>query len=100
MWPAATPQGTFTGAWAAACHFSFNRPSQKIVGHRLKRSPAPASPPPLQTHTTPVLLAVGERAEMATDQYLPVSPILEGVVILRPNPDYVDPAAASGSGGK
>ena len=41
-----------------------------------------------QTHTTPVLLAVGERAELATDKWLPVSPILEGVVILRPNPDF------------
>ena len=45
-----------------------------------------------QTHTTPVLLAVGERAELATEQYLPVSPLLEGVVLLRKNPDYVDAA--------
>lgn len=42
-----------------------------------------------QTHTTPVLLSAGERAELATEQYLPLSPILEGVVILRKNPDYV-----------
>lgn len=48
-----------------------------------------------QTHTTPVLLSVGERAELATDKYLPVSPILEGVVILKPNPDYVEPAAGT-----
>jgi len=41
-----------------------------------------------QTHTTPVLLAVGERAELGTEQYLACSPILEGVVVLRPNPDY------------
>lgn len=41
-----------------------------------------------QTHTTPVLLAVTERAELGTDEYLPVSRILEGMVILKPNPDY------------
>eukprot|EP00918_Siedleckia_nematoides_P046027 GHVU01100887.1.p1 GENE.GHVU01100887.1~~GHVU01100887.1.p1 ORF type:complete len:874 (-),score=98.80 GHVU01100887.1:308-2821(-) len=44
-----------------------------------------------QTHTTPVLLAYGERAELATDQYLAVSPLLEGFVILKKNPDYEDP---------
>jgi 26S proteasome regulatory subunit N1 len=41
-----------------------------------------------QTHTTPVLLASGERAELATEEYLPVTPIMEGFVILRKNPDY------------
>ncbi|CAG0879784.1 unnamed protein product [Cyprideis torosa] len=40
-----------------------------------------------QTHTTPVLLSHGERAELATDEYLSLTPILEGFVILRPNPD-------------
>jgi len=39
-----------------------------------------------QTHTTPVLLGVGDRAELATDEYIPVSPVLEGCVILKPNP--------------
>ncbi|GAB4816037.1 hypothetical protein N2152v2_003083 [Parachlorella kessleri] len=43
-----------------------------------------------QTHTTPVLLAVGERAELGTEKYLPVSSTLEGVVILKENPDYVE----------
>ncbi|KAH9424816.1 26S proteasome non-ATPase regulatory subunit 2 [Dermatophagoides pteronyssinus] len=42
-----------------------------------------------QTHTTPVLLSIGERAELATEEYLPLTPILEGFVILRKNPDYV-----------
>jgi len=42
-----------------------------------------------QTYTTPVLLAYGERAELATEEYLPLSPILEGFVILKKNPDYV-----------
>ncbi len=41
-----------------------------------------------QTHTTPVLLACGERAELATDEYLPVTSIMEGFVILKKNPDY------------
>jgi 26S proteasome regulatory subunit N1 len=40
-----------------------------------------------QTYTTPVLLGHGERAELATDDYIPLSPILEGFVILRKNPD-------------
>jgi 26S proteasome regulatory subunit N1 len=41
-----------------------------------------------QTHKTPVLLAYGERAELATEEYLPLTPILEGFVLLRKNPDY------------
>ena len=45
-----------------------------------------------QTHTTPVLLAAGERAELGSEKYLPCSAVLEGVVILKPNPDYVDTA--------
>lgn len=43
-----------------------------------------------QTHTTPVLLATGERAELATDKYIPLSSVLEGYVILEENPDYVE----------
>jgi len=39
-----------------------------------------------QTHNTPVLLGAGDRAELATDEYVSVSPILEGCVILLPNP--------------
>ncbi|CAF0759399.1 unnamed protein product, partial [Didymodactylos carnosus] len=42
-----------------------------------------------QTHTTPVLLAYGERAELATEEYLALTPILEGFVILQKNPNYV-----------
>lgn len=41
-----------------------------------------------QTHTTPVLLALGERAELATEEYLPLTPVLEGFVVLRKNPNY------------
>ena len=42
-----------------------------------------------QTYTTPVLLAYGERAELATEEYIPCSPILENLVIVRRNPNYV-----------
>lgn len=42
-----------------------------------------------QTHTTPVLLAMGERAELATDEWLTLTPIMEGFVILRKNPNFV-----------
>ncbi|KAH7481928.1 hypothetical protein PRIC1_009605 [Phytophthora ramorum] len=41
-----------------------------------------------QTHTTPVLLNVKDRAELATEEYLPLTNVLEGVVILRKNPNY------------
>ena len=43
-----------------------------------------------QTHTTPVLLSVGDRAELATNKYIPLSSVLEGIVILRENPNYVE----------
>jgi 26S proteasome regulatory subunit N1 len=41
-----------------------------------------------QTHSTPVLLATAERAELGTDEFLSVSTVLEGIVILKDNPDY------------
>eukprot|EP01114_Cavostelium_apophysatum_P002097 TRINITY_DN1182_c0_g1_i1.p1 TRINITY_DN1182_c0_g1~~TRINITY_DN1182_c0_g1_i1.p1 ORF type:complete len:361 (-),score=92.53 TRINITY_DN1182_c0_g1_i1:13-1095(-) len=40
-----------------------------------------------QTHTTPVLLGYGDRAELATEDYLPLTTVLEGFVILKVNPD-------------
>jgi len=42
-----------------------------------------------QTHTTPVLLGYLERAELATDDYIPVTSVLEGFAILKPNPNAV-----------
>ncbi|RDY11270.1 26S proteasome non-ATPase regulatory subunit 2-like A, partial [Mucuna pruriens] len=42
------------------------------------------------TLSTPVLLAGGERAELATKKYIPLSPFLEDVVILKKSPDYKD----------
>lgn len=48
-----------------------------------------------QTHNTPVLLGVGERAELATDDYIPYTNVLEGFVILRKNPNAVPKTTAS-----
>lgn len=44
-----------------------------------------------QTHTTPVLIGHGERVELATEEYLPYSRVLEGFVILKKNPEYKEP---------
>lgn len=41
-----------------------------------------------QTQSTPVLLSYGERAELEDEKYIPLSSILEGLVILRKNPDW------------
>ena len=43
-----------------------------------------------QTHTTPVLLGAGDRAELASEKYLALTKSLEGIVILKPNPDWVE----------
>jgi 26S proteasome regulatory subunit N1 len=44
-----------------------------------------------QTHTTPVLISTGERAELGTEEVLSVSSVLEGIVIVKDNPDYEAP---------
>jgi 26S proteasome regulatory subunit N1 len=41
-----------------------------------------------QTHTTPVLLATTERAELGTEEYVAVANVLEGLVIVKTNPDF------------
>lgn len=41
-----------------------------------------------QTHDTPVLIGCTERAELATEEYLPESNVIENFLILRENPDY------------
>ncbi|KAF2103569.1 26S proteasome non-ATPase-like protein regulatory subunit 2 [Rhizodiscina lignyota] len=43
-----------------------------------------------QTQSTPVLLAYGERAELEDEQYISLSSTLEGIVILRKNPEWQD----------
>jgi len=47
-----------------------------------------------QTHTSPVLLGFLDRAELATDDYIPVSSVLEGFVILKPNPNASEKPAS------
>ncbi|KNC82952.1 26S proteasome non-ATPase regulatory subunit 2 [Sphaeroforma arctica JP610] len=42
----------------------------------------------VQTHTTPVLLGSNERAELGTEEYISLTPTIEGFVILKKNPDY------------
>lgn len=43
-----------------------------------------------QTHTSPVVINYGERAELGTEEYIPIQEIvLENFVILKKNPDYV-----------
>jgi 26S proteasome regulatory subunit N1 len=37
-----------------------------------------------------VLLAYGERAELATDEWISLTPVLEGFAILRKNPDHME----------
>jgi hypothetical protein len=37
-----------------------------------------------------VLMSAGERAELATEKYIPLTPILEGLVILKKNPDFME----------
>ncbi|KAJ3225375.1 proteasome regulatory particle base subunit [Clydaea vesicula] len=43
-----------------------------------------------QTHSTPVLMAYTERAELGTEEYIAQSNILEGFVILKKNPEWMD----------
>ncbi|CRG95415.1 26S proteasome regulatory subunit RPN1, putative [Plasmodium gallinaceum] len=45
-----------------------------------------------QTHVTPVLLLHTDRAEIATEEYIPINDTLEGIVILKKAPNYVPPA--------
>jgi 26S proteasome regulatory subunit N1 len=82
------------------CKFSFNPQlnenleplqTQVRVGQAVDTVGAAGKPKKItgfQTHDTPVLIAHGERAELATEQFLPVTPILENFVILRENPDW------------
>lgn len=41
-----------------------------------------------QTHASPVLMSFGERAELATEEYLPSTNVMENFVIIKKNPDY------------
>jgi 26S proteasome regulatory subunit N1 len=41
-----------------------------------------------QTHQTPVRLGTTERAELATEEFIPYASVLEGFVILKKNPGW------------
>jgi 26S proteasome regulatory subunit N1 len=41
-----------------------------------------------QTHQTPVRLGTTERAELATEEFIPFANVLEGLVILQKNPGW------------
>ena len=41
-----------------------------------------------QTHQTPVRLGTTERAELATEEFIPFAHVLEGFVILQKNPGW------------
>lgn len=41
-----------------------------------------------QTHQTPVRLQTTDRAELATEEYIPYAAVLEGFVILKKNPGW------------
>ncbi|KAI5288281.1 proteasome regulatory particle base subunit [Ascosphaera acerosa] len=43
-----------------------------------------------QTQSTPVLLGYGERAELEDEKYLSLGSTLEGLVILKKNPDWME----------
>ena len=58
-------------------------------GNALRIVLVPTNPPPPSpclTTQTPVLLGANDRAELVDDTYIALSSILEGVVVLRPNP--------------
>eukprot|EP00741_Cyanophora_paradoxa_P013578 tig00020703_g13111.t1 len=46
-------------------------------------------PLPVQVRVGQAVDTVGDRAELATDEYIPLSTMLEGFVILKKNPDFV-----------
>jgi 26S proteasome regulatory subunit N1 len=43
-----------------------------------------------QTHNTPVIIQSNERVELGTAKYIPATSILEDVVILKKNKDFVE----------
>ena len=51
-----------------------------------------------QTHTTPVLMQVKDRAELVDDAFIPLTTVVEGIVVLRANP--LARAKAGAGGGK
>jgi len=53
-----------------------------------------------QTHTSPVLMGVNDRAELASEEFLSKTNVLEGFAILKKNPDYDKQEAERKAAGK
>jgi len=53
-----------------------------------------------QTHTSPVLMGVNDRAELASEEYIAATNVLEGFAILKKNPDYDKQEAERKAAGK
>jgi len=71
-----------------------NLPATVRVGKAVEtvgQAGKPKSISGFQTHTTPVPIAVTERAELAGEEFLLTGSNLEGIVILKKNPDYEPP---------
>ena len=66
---------------------TFSRIVHHLSNHITLQAGRPKTITGFQTHTTPVLLAHGERAELATEDYVSVTPIMEGFVILKKKPE-------------
>lgn len=67
------------------------KPTTVRVGQRVDTTGAPGKPKSItgfQTHQTPVLLSSKERAELGTEESLACSSVLEGIVVVKENPDY------------
>ena len=44
-----------------------------------------------QTHTSPVIINLNEKAELGTEEFIPVAEVIhENFVILKKNPDFVE----------
>ena len=59
-----------------------------MVPSRLLAAGKPKTITGFVTNNTPVLLGFGDRAQLATDEFLSVTPLLEGFVILKKNPEW------------
>ncbi|KAF7349265.1 26S proteasome regulatory subunit RPN1 [Mycena sanguinolenta] len=68
-----------------------NKPVTVRVGQALDvvgQAGKPRTISGFQTHQTPVRLATTERAELATEEFIPFGHVLEGFVILQKNPGW------------
>ncbi|GMH48092.1 hypothetical protein TrRE_jg8589 [Triparma retinervis] len=70
------------------------KPTTVRVGQAVEIVGAPGKPKSItgfQTHQTPVLLSSRERAELGTEEFLACTGVLEGIVVIKENPDYKPP---------